>query len=92
MCGAVKLVFIIQSVYKCIQFYISHFSNLLQLVVLHYSWSYIPVCSHIKMSILDLLLAEALAAGVTRMAEDDKQEPTPDNFFVLPVDPEVYTH
>lgn len=44
------------------------------------------------MSILDLLLAEALAAGVTRMAEDDKQEPTPDNFFVLPVDPEVYTH
>ena len=39
-------------------------------------------------SIFDLLLAEALAAGIARAAAS-REEPAPENFFVLPPDEEV---
>ncbi len=38
-------------------------------------------------SIFDLLLAEALAAGMSRATQEAGSPP--DNFFVLPADPEV---
>ncbi len=38
---------------------------------------------------MDLLLAEALAAGMARQAAENAQRPPPDNFFVLPPDPHV---
>ena len=40
------------------------------------------------MSFLDLLLAEAIASGLARAAAE-AQRPPPENFFVLPADPEV---
>ena len=40
------------------------------------------------MSFLDLLLAEAIASGLARAAAE-AQRPPPENFFVLPPDPEV---
>ena len=38
---------------------------------------------------MDLLLAEALAAGMARQAAENAQRPPPDNFFVLPPDAQV---
>ena len=44
------------------------------------------------MSFLDLLLAEALAAGMARAAAEARDRPPPNNFFVLPSDPEVHIY
>ena len=41
------------------------------------------------MDFMDLLLAEALAAGMARQAAEARQRPPPDNFFILPPDPQV---
>ena len=41
-----------------------------------------------KMSFLDLLLAEAISAGLARQAA--AREPPPENFFVLPRDPRAW--
>lgn len=41
-------------------------------------------------SVLDLLFAEALAAGMSRMTDEADEAPPPENFFVLPTDPEVH--
>lgn len=41
------------------------------------------------MSFLDLLLAEAIASGLARAAAE-AQRPPPENFFVLPPDPEAW--
>lgn len=38
---------------------------------------------------MDLLLAEALAAGMARQAAEARQRPPPDNFFILPPDSQV---
>ncbi len=35
---------------------------------------------------MDLLLADALAAGMARQATQARQRPPPDNFFVIPPD------
>ena len=40
------------------------------------------------MSFLDLLLAEAISAGLARQAAE--REPPPENFFVLPGDPRAW--
>ena len=44
----------------------------------------------INMDFMDLLLAEALAAGMARQAAEARQRPPPDNFFILPPDPQVF--
>ena len=41
------------------------------------------------MDFMDLLLAEAIAAGMARQAAEARQRPPPDNFFILPPDPQV---
>ena len=38
---------------------------------------------------MDLLLADALAAGMARQAAREAQRPPPDNFFILPPDSQV---
>ena len=49
----------------------------------------IPVRSDpLEMSFFDLLLAEAISAGLARQAE--AREPPPENFFVLPRDPRAW--
>ncbi len=43
------------------------------------------------MAFLNLLLAEALAAGLANRAESEEpQKPPPPNFFVLPKDPQAW--
>ena len=42
------------------------------------------------MAFLNLLLAEALAAGLERAESEEPQKPPPPNFFVLPRDPQVW--
>ena len=43
------------------------------------------------MAFLNLLLAEALAAGLANRAESEEpQKPPPPNFFVLPSDPQAW--
>ena len=42
------------------------------------------------MDFMDLLLAEALAAGLARQMAEERQRPPPDNFFVLPSDPQAW--
>lgn len=42
------------------------------------------------MDFMDLLLAEALAAGMARQAAEARQRPPPDNFFILPPDPQAW--
>ena len=39
---------------------------------------------------MDLLLAEALAAGLARQMAEERQRPPPENFFVLPSDPQAW--
>ena len=39
---------------------------------------------------MDLLLAKALAAGMARQMAEERQRPPPDNFFVLPSDPQAW--
>ena len=43
-----------------------------------------------RMSFLNFLLAEALAAGLTRAEAEEKQQAPPSNFFVLPRDPQAW--
>ena len=44
------------------------------------------------MDFMDLLLADALAAGLAREMAREAQRPPPENFFVLPPDPQVYIY
>ena len=41
------------------------------------------------MDFMRLLLAEAIDAGMARQAAEARQRPPPDNFFILPPDPQV---
>ena len=42
------------------------------------------------LSFLDLLFAEAMAAGLARQFAERAENPMPDNFFVLPMDPRAW--
>ena len=39
---------------------------------------------------MDLLLAEALAEGMARRLAEERERPPPENFFVLPPDPNAW--
>jgi hypothetical protein len=42
------------------------------------------------MDLMDLLLADALSAGMARQMAREAQRPPPDNFFILPPEPEAW--
>ena len=43
-----------------------------------------------NITFLDLMLAEALASGLAREAQRRTERPPPDNFFLLPQDPNAW--